>query len=140
MRNHQSDEGGFTLVELLVVAVIIGVLSSIAIPAFAAQTRKGKVASLRAALRSAATVQEQRIADDEPYAQAGLVGLAQLKAAGYVDTPAVELTVVDDDMTAGGRGYCLRASHASLPAADDLYLANTGPNAGRATSEPCVAS
>lgn len=140
MRKHQGDEAGFTLVELLVVAVIIGVLSSIAIPSFAAQTRKGKTASLKTALRSAATVQEQRIADDLPYAQPGPVGLAQLKVAGYVDTPAVELSVIDDSMAAAGRGYCLRAHHASLPDSDDLYLASTGPDAGRTTSTPCVAS
>ena len=140
MRERRTDDEGFTLVELLVVAVIIGVLSSIALPAFAAQTRKGKVASLKAALRSAATVQEQRIADDLSYAQPGPIGLVQLESAGYVATPSVELTVVDDRMSGNGGGYCLRVHHASLTPADDLYLASTGPNAGQATPVPCTAS
>ena len=135
---NRAHDRGFTLVELLVVVLVIGVLTSIALPAFAAQTRKAKLAALKSALKSAATVQEERATDGEPYAVPGPVGLAQLVASGYVETQNVELTVVDDAMAGGG--FCLRAHHTSLPADQDLYYASSGPAAGRPSATPCAAS
>jgi type IV pilus assembly protein PilA len=49
---------GFTLVELLVVTVVIGVLASIAIPSFGSTKEKAYVASMKSDLRNLATAQE----------------------------------------------------------------------------------
>lgn len=140
MDDARTRDEGFSLVELLVVMVIIGILSGIALPALASQTRKAKVAALKSQLKSAALAQEERLTDGLPYAAPGPVGLADLAEQGFVLSSSVVLTIVDDDMAENGRGYCLRAHHETLTADDDLYYASTGPHAGRQTATPCVAS
>jgi prepilin-type N-terminal cleavage/methylation domain-containing protein len=54
---------GFSLIELLVVVVIIGILAAIAIPKFAYTNNRAYIAAMKSDLRNLATYEESYAAD-----------------------------------------------------------------------------
>lgn len=65
---RRERQGGFTLIELLVVVLIIGVLASIAIPAYLGQRRKAQDTASKALLRSGVIAAESYYADNQTFA------------------------------------------------------------------------
>src|SRR5438046_9747150 len=57
----------FTLIELLIVVVIIGILAAIAIPKFANTKEKAYLASMKSDLRNLVTAEEAYFADSVKY-------------------------------------------------------------------------
>lgn len=66
-KSMQEKDQGFTLVELLVVVIIIGILSAIAIPAFLNQRKKAVDASIKSDLKTVATNLETYYTDEQTY-------------------------------------------------------------------------
>ncbi len=54
---------GFTIIELLIVVVIIGILAAIAVPKFANTKEKAYVASMKADLRNLVSSEEGYLVD-----------------------------------------------------------------------------
>lgn len=63
----KSNESGFTLVELLVVILIIGVLSAIAIPMFLNQRKSANEAALKSDMHSLQLAMENCAIKNNPY-------------------------------------------------------------------------
>ena len=59
---------GFTLVELLIVIIIIGILAAVATPRFIDSRRKAFVTSMQYDLRNIVSSAESHFADDKTYA------------------------------------------------------------------------
>ncbi len=64
LNRRAESEHGFTLIELIVVIMIIGILAAIAIPSFLNQTSKANDASAKALARTAQTAAETLATDD----------------------------------------------------------------------------
>jgi len=64
-RERSNGESGFTLVELLVVMLILGLLAAIAIPSFFNQRDKAKDADAKASVRTAQTAMETYATDND---------------------------------------------------------------------------
>ena len=61
-------QGGFTLIELMIVVVIVGILAAIAYPAYQQYARETKRADAHAALLRIATLEEKFFSNNNQYA------------------------------------------------------------------------
>lgn len=101
-RRALRREGGFTLAELLVVMLIVGLLAAIAIPSFFAQRDKARDAAAKTSARTAATAIETFRSDNGGiYAGASVAILEAIEAT--LETADLTVVSADDD------GYELRS-------------------------------
>ena len=120
---------GFSLTELLIVIVIVGILAAIGLPAYQQYSRASKRSDAHEGLLRMAQLQERFFTDNNAYA----TNASQL---GYaVDTPPTQGGYWTMSITSGGATYTLQAVPRA-PHEDADCLTITLNSAGQQGSTP----
>ena len=96
---------GFTLIEMLIVVVVIGVLATIAIPKFSSMRTKSYVAAVTSDLKNMASQQEVYVSDNHTYT-------SDVTDLEMTLTDAVTVSINEAD----GRGWAATGTHSGLGA------------------------
>ncbi len=103
---EKDNDKGFTLVELLVVIIIIGILSAIAVPVYLNQQAKAKDSAAKADLGNLKVAVASYLVD---HPDADEVGIDELDEF----TPTAGVTILSDPITINNGTFSLQAESAS---------------------------
>ncbi|MDB4950365.1 MAG: ral secretion pathway protein [Gemmatimonadetes bacterium] len=103
MRNAHTRRQGFTLIELMIVVVIIGILAAIAIPKFSNVSKSAKEAEAASILNQVYTLEERYKQQKDVYT----TDILQLEGGSEIEPDAKYYTF---SVTSNASGFCAVAS------------------------------
>lgn len=109
---------GFTLVELLLVMVVLGVLATVVIPKFNKTRERAYVSSMKSDLRNLATVQESYYSEGNNFTYTN-----DLDALGFHKSDGVDIQFGDAD----NRGWSATATHVASPTECAVFYGEADP-------------
>ena len=121
------DTSGFTLLELLIVMVIMGILVLISIPRFTGARDKAYRAQMQTDLRTLVTAEEAYYDDNQTYT-------TQVNLLDYNKNPNVTINVLE----ANGSGYSAEATHLNTSAICGFYMGSVTPPASVTVTEGII--
>lgn len=119
---NRSRQRGFTLIELMIVVVIVGILMMVGLPAYQGSLEKGRRADGMAALMDAAGRQEKFMLDRSTYAD-------DMQDLGYATDPYISteghysIAATDCDGGTSKLATCYRLT--ATPATDSVQQKDT---------------
>lgn len=120
-------KSGFTLIEMLIVVVVIGILVAIAVPNYQQVKGRARAAAIRSDLRNLATAQEEYLGTFHVYA-------GNLSQLAYTSSEGVVVTIIE----ATGHGWSATTTHPlSYPLTCALYH-GTAAQVAPATQEGVI--
>ena len=117
---------GFTLIEMLMVVVIVGLLTAISIPRIQAVRGRAFVAAMKSDLRNFAVAEESYFYDFQNYAG----DMATLQARGHGTSPGVSVLINEATPT----GWSATVSHVGTVVRCYLFTGAAAP-VGAATED-----
>jgi type IV pilus assembly protein PilA len=115
----RENQGGFSLIELLVVILIIAILAAIGIPIFLAQREKAHIASIQHTLKNVATnVESWAVESAGDYSALDEANADILVDEGYREpywASAPGYVTIEAEATR----YCIQAQHKELSPANE---------------------
>jgi len=116
-RTHRRGEDGFTLIELMIVMVIIGILAAIAVPMYVQSVRHAKEAVLREDLQTLRSAIDSYTVDKQKAPQS----LDDLVEAGYIKSMPKDPFTNRTDTWVPGQDDTLQSLDQTEPGINDVH-------------------
>jgi type IV pilus assembly protein PilA len=146
LRERRHDDRGFTLIELMIVVLIIGILIAVGLPTFLGARERAQDRAAQALLRTGMAAAKTYYTDSNSYSGLAVATIEPIEqsiewvATAPADAGPVLLTVTGTTTvlltTKSGSGawFCLK------DVSGDSTAANNGIFYGRSTSSSCTAT
>jgi len=94
---HKLDQGGFTLIELVIIIVVLGILAVVAIPKFADIMEGSKTAATRKEMQ---TLKEAIVGNPQIVSSGVVIDRGFIGDVGFVPSQLIDLVVKPDSVAA----------------------------------------